>query len=555
MKSFIATSKDEYLVKPYLVYPKDMPMYPEYELAVKDYMLELRQWYLEKVGKTFNMAPLKVIRSSYNYVTMRCGEDPAPDCIGDPAKLEGNWGMFMNKAIHNGVEKWEERTVALVFGAGGGGYAGANVYPNDARWAIVADWVLEPISGIKNDWGIPCSYSDGWQCSGGTPKGTPAHEIGHAFGLPHPDDYDGDSIMKWHGGYPEVGFLPHEIEILRKSPFFAIEKPLTISDTSQAQLQSAYKLIKAKKKKEANKLLITILKTDQNNVNAWWLLAHTIDNTIKQRKALEQVLRLQPNHQAAQSKLGKLKNNRPQKEKGNVHSSTTESPASSQPGDKPAEETYPSFKKRLGIYLAFKLAAMGLGQAGWLLHWLGVYIEPEHMESHARYSLVRVFFPNFYGAAITKILSAAIVTIILAFFGVSLLAEYLSTGTIEFESGAPRENLLVGAKYKDHIRVGFKVSSTIASEEHQRWDFDCPAPHAYLVTVTSGQSDKIARSTIGVYDHKGEQIGYEYNKSKLLTAYRTESGTCSAVVKLGLKNNTPPIFYSLQITEQYRRLN
>ncbi len=243
-------------------------MYPEYETSVKNYMRELRQWYLEKVGKTFTMAPLKVVRSSYNYVTMRCGETPSPDCMSDSGKLEGNWGMFMNKAIHNGVERWEEKTVALVFGAGGGGYAGANLYPNDTGWAIVADWVLEPLSGIKNSWGIPCSYSDGWQCSGGVPRGTPAHEIGHAFGLPHPDEYKGESIMKWHGGYPEVGFLPHEIKFLRKSPFFAIEKPLTMSDTSQARLQSAYKLIKAKKKKEANKLLITILKTDQNNTAA-----------------------------------------------------------------------------------------------------------------------------------------------------------------------------------------------------------------------------------------------------------------------------------------------
>lgn len=195
-------------------------MYSQYETAVTSYMDELQKWYYSKVGITFSMAPLKVVRSSYNYLTMRCGPNPSQTCLNDPSKLEGNWGYYMNMAIHNGVEHWDEQTATLVFSAGGGGYAGANVYSNYAGWAITGDWVLEPISGVTNEWGMPCKYSSGWQCSGGVPKGTPAHELGHAFGLPHPDSYAGDSIMKWHGGYPTVGFLPHEVDALRKSPFF-----------------------------------------------------------------------------------------------------------------------------------------------------------------------------------------------------------------------------------------------------------------------------------------------------------------------------------------------
>lgn len=213
-------SRSKFIVKPYLVYPVDKPAYPEYETAVKNYMDELQKWYCEKVGATFYMIPLQVVRSSYNYQTMRCGENPSQACLDDPKKLEGNWGMYMNMAIHNGVEKWEEETVALIFSAGGGGFAGANVYSNYAGFGITGDWVLEPLSGRANDWGIPCKYGDGWQCAGGVPKGSPAHELGHAFGLPHPDNYSGESIMKWHGGYPSVGFLSHEIENLRQSPFF-----------------------------------------------------------------------------------------------------------------------------------------------------------------------------------------------------------------------------------------------------------------------------------------------------------------------------------------------
>ncbi|MBI2007182.1 MAG: hypothetical protein HYS83_00530, partial [Candidatus Blackburnbacteria bacterium] len=214
------SQRDKFVVRPFLVYPADKPAYPEYETAVRNYMTELQRWYCEKVGATFPMSTLQVVRSSYDYQTMRCGENPSQACLDDPKKLEGNWGMYMNKAIHGGIEKWDEETAALIFSAGGGGFAGGNVYSNYASFAISGDWVLEPLSGRANDWGIPCRYSNDWQCAGGVPKGTPAHELGHAFGLPHPDGYSGDSIMKWHGGYPSVGFLPHEIEALRQSPFF-----------------------------------------------------------------------------------------------------------------------------------------------------------------------------------------------------------------------------------------------------------------------------------------------------------------------------------------------
>lgn len=215
------TPKTTFLIKPYLVYPADKPMYPEYETAVRNYMTELRNWYTEKVGFFFTMTPLQVVRSSENYLTMRCGPTPSQNCLDNPAVLEGNWGMYMNKAIHNGLERWDEQTAVLIFSAGGGGYAGANQYPNYAGWAITGDWVLEPISGKANDWGIPCRYSDGWQCAGGVPKGSPAHELGHAFGLPHPGaQYNGQTIMQWHGDYPGVGFIPQEINFLRNSPFF-----------------------------------------------------------------------------------------------------------------------------------------------------------------------------------------------------------------------------------------------------------------------------------------------------------------------------------------------
>ncbi len=243
--------KDEtkFLVKSYLVYPADKPMYPEYERTVKKYMRDLQKWYEDKVGEEFEMASLQVKRSQFNYDIMRCDPNPfdanppSSDCLNNPKRLDGNWGMYMNLAIHDGVERWEEQTSALVFSAGGGGFAGANLYPNYAGWAITGDWVLEPLSGVANSWGIPCSLSDGWQCAGGVPGGTPAHELGHAFGLPHPDEtlYPGQSIMRWHGDYPEVGFFPHEVVLLKQSPFFTgiIPSPSPAATPSQSPSASA----------------------------------------------------------------------------------------------------------------------------------------------------------------------------------------------------------------------------------------------------------------------------------------------------------------------------
>ncbi len=214
-----AQASNGYFVKPYLVYPSDKPIYPEYETAVNKYLVELQDWYGKVVGVTFELAPLKVVKSTQNYQTMRCGVNPTVACLNNPAKLEGNLGKFVNEAIHGGQEKWDVQTAALVFAAGAGGYAGGSKISSDAGWAIVGDWVLEPISGKANTWGIPCKYSDGWQCSGNTPKGSPAHELGHAFGLDHPPA-GSPSIMASHGLYPTTGFLPSEIQQLKASPFF-----------------------------------------------------------------------------------------------------------------------------------------------------------------------------------------------------------------------------------------------------------------------------------------------------------------------------------------------
>ncbi len=113
----------------------------------------------------------------------------------------------------------EKRFVKLIFSVGGGGFAGAL-----GNYAIVGDWVLEPISGKINDWGITCEQSDGWQCELDTAKGTAMHELGHALGILEHPPIEKDSIMNQHWNYPTVGLLDYEIDYLKSSPYFKKEK-------------------------------------------------------------------------------------------------------------------------------------------------------------------------------------------------------------------------------------------------------------------------------------------------------------------------------------------
>ncbi len=195
-------------VEPYYVYPSDQPSHQEYVDAINALALEVQQWYRDHAGVTFKLKPLKIVRGG-TYIDMRCGTPAPQECIDNRQDLRNWWGSMLSL-----TEGFKSFRSAWVFGQGGGGFAGANRLDNFAGFALLGDWVLEPISGVAEPQAIPCSFAD-WQCSGGAPKGAAAHELGHTFGLLHPDGYEGHSLMAWHGDYPDTSLNPWEIDILR----------------------------------------------------------------------------------------------------------------------------------------------------------------------------------------------------------------------------------------------------------------------------------------------------------------------------------------------------
>lgn len=74
----------------------------------------------------------------------------------------------------------------------------------------------------------------------------------------------------------------------------------------RSQLLEAYNLIKDGRKGEAENLLIGVLRDNEGNADAWWLLANALSTPEEQREAVEQVLTLRPGDEKAQKMLSKI---------------------------------------------------------------------------------------------------------------------------------------------------------------------------------------------------------------------------------------------------------
>lgn len=184
---------------------------PEYTRAIDAAVRDLQQWYAGQLGGatfTINARGVEVVRS--NKAAAWFYDNPngtRPD----------DWGYnntLAEAARLLGARKWDPDTVWVIYsdGPGSSGRAGAGVacLPEDDLLGLVGRHPTQPDTRR-------------WVAGLG-------HELGHALGLPHPEDTirDANAIM-WtgiYGMYPDRTYLTERDKLqLWRSPFISPMPP------------------------------------------------------------------------------------------------------------------------------------------------------------------------------------------------------------------------------------------------------------------------------------------------------------------------------------------
>ena len=208
-------------VVPVYMVPRDMQLSRE-RLALTVKAIEtVRQWYGRVLrGVTFSYDPIVVQISSHSFAEFAADSFQA-------------WGQLLQSEFQGYGQNWEDdHTKMLWIAHGAGAWAGADsenggidsiaeagrVPDGDlGGLAVIGDSSLGGyLAGVCPDSGRTGSA---WWCSWYTFMGTVAHELGHTWGLPHPDaflpgfrcaDSTAWSNMQCHWGFPFDSLLPFE---------------------------------------------------------------------------------------------------------------------------------------------------------------------------------------------------------------------------------------------------------------------------------------------------------------------------------------------------------
>jgi hypothetical protein len=202
----------------YLI-PSDRSQRQDYELAIKKAIENVQVWYLLQMsGKTFGLSK-PVVEALYT-------NHPANFYATNPVGSDAPFWFFFN-AVADGFAltggEFDDPKYRWVFyldadpacgQLGGGAAAGVALLPaNDLR-GLVGEANIPPCSFEPPDTHGVCRWVGGL-----------GHELGHTFGLPHPDPCPGgasDDALMCVGYiiYPFTYLLPTDRTILDASPFF-----------------------------------------------------------------------------------------------------------------------------------------------------------------------------------------------------------------------------------------------------------------------------------------------------------------------------------------------
>ena len=200
------------VVRLYYVVPWDRPYRTEYRDAIRDAALEIQHFYAEQLDYAlgFELA------------------DPVVEVVYGGGNSAYYAADMWNRAREEvGARFYDPSNLYVIYvdakpdcGTAIGGGGGVAVLAENDLLGLTSQPTIPDCSGYRDDY--PQSR---W-------VGGLGHEIGHAFGLPHPagceadaPECPGDALM-WTGyaSYPDTYLTEADKAILRESPFFAPEE-------------------------------------------------------------------------------------------------------------------------------------------------------------------------------------------------------------------------------------------------------------------------------------------------------------------------------------------